>query len=247
MPSRKRNKGKERKAKKAEMIETERAGIHSMWLGLARGLNAGGEKVIQCDHGVALKILDDENHPVTSFINMVFINRNAGKPMTTNLIETMYTHPQVCHNESYRGMTIDVMASIGTNWLLGNKSERSGVKVMAGAIMMLENYIGTGNNIVSTADSQIVASKRRDLATGNIRDVLKFFRKRIACSCLKKMHLDARKTLPKLGVCFCCDVVKERPLLMVCSRCRITQYCSSECQVAHWHRHKRVCDTCPYW
>ena len=73
-------------------------------------------------------------------------------------------------------------------------------------------------------------------------DALKFFRKRTSCSCLKDMHLEARKTLPKTGICYHCKERKERTLLMVCSRCRITQYCSRECQIADWSRHKVYCD-----
>ena len=93
---------------------------------------------------------------------------------------------------------------------------------------------------------RVVESKARDLLRGsdNMRDVLKFYRKRVACSCLKDIHLEARKTLPKLGVCFCCESVKERALLMVCSRCRYSQYCSRKCQIADWPKHKRTYDTC---
>ena len=46
MPSRKRNKGKERKAKKAELeaekIEKERAAVRSKWKRCARGVDING-------------------------------------------------------------------------------------------------------------------------------------------------------------------------------------------------------------
>ena len=57
--------------------------------------------------------------------------------------------------------------------------------------------------------------------SGSIRDVLKIYHKRITCSCLKDKHSLARKTTPKMGACYNCGQMKERALLMVCSKCRI--------------------------
>ena len=56
------------------------------------------------------------------------------------------------------------------------------------------------------------------------------------------MHLEARKTIPKMGKCFNCKVEKERVDLSVCNRCMVMQYCSRECQVAAWPSHKLDCD-----
>ena len=36
-------------------------------------------------------------------------------------------------------------------------------------------------------------------------------------------------------------ITKERMLLMVCSRCRIPQFCSRQCQVAGWPVHEKEC------
>jgi len=61
--SRKRNKGKERKAKKAE--NDERARNHDTWFFVASGPSS-----IQCDHGCAdVSSLFDFDHPVSSFMN----------------------------------------------------------------------------------------------------------------------------------------------------------------------------------
>jgi len=117
--------------------------------------------------------------------------------------------------------------------------------------LLLENY---DEKVSSSLDdnyhlakyNRIVASKDRDLgerhSSKNNRDVMKFYRKRMNCSCLKKMHLEARKTIPKMGKCDHCGVVKERALLMVCSRCMIDQYCSRECQVLASPKHREDCD-----
>ena len=108
-------------------------------------------------------------------------------------------------------------------------------------IMVLENYDRT-----SVINSPGVALKLRDLYFGGNtakRDVLKFYRKRTSCSCLKKMHLEARKDIQKMGGCYHCLKLKECSTLLVCSRCGVVQYCSRECQVADWPNHKEgECD-----
>ena len=61
MPSRKRNKGKERKAKREEKelerIENERVKVSNTWLGWAQGKMGVDEiDVIQCKHGCKVSI-----------------------------------------------------------------------------------------------------------------------------------------------------------------------------------------------
>ena len=99
-------------------------------------------------------------------------------------------------------------------------------------ILGLEHYDVDG--IISVLNSQMFALKLRDLdagVTSEKRDALKFFRKRTSCKCLKKMHLEARKSTPKMGLCWHCEQEKERVSLSVCSRCMTDQYCSRECQI----------------
>ena len=84
----------------------------------------------------------------------------------------------------------------------------------------------------------------RDIENGSIsikRDLLKFYRKRMSCKCLKRMHLNARKTIPKMGRCAHCQAEKVRASLHVCSECMISQYCSKECQVAGIPVHEPYC------
>ncbi|EPT00605.1 hypothetical protein FOMPIDRAFT_1162970 [Fomitopsis schrenkii] len=42
--------------------------------------------------------------------------------------------------------------------------------------------------------------------------------------------------------CANCHAVKDKAL-MICSRCKLAQYCSKECQKAHWSYHKIWCKT----
>jgi len=236
--SRKRNKGKDRKAKKEE---SKRIEMYNDWQSWARGkskkiygVTLGLElEIPQCNHGL-IAILPEESHPVSRFITDFFYSDNA------DFITIFRRHPEVQNDVNYQKMAAEIFIRIETNGLIEDNA--TGVNV-AKAIIILENYGKTGE-YVSTVTSRSVALKIRN-QSGTInsrRDLLKFYRKRITCSCLKKMHIEARKTLPKIGICDHCEEVKERTLLMVCSRCMICQYCSRKCQVAASPKHRVLCD-----
>ena len=100
--------------------------------------------------------------------------------------------------------------------------------------MPLEHF-NERNDFVEVANKRVVTSKWIDLEPDSSsirRDCLKFYRKRISCKCLKKMHLEARKSETKMGICWHCKAERERTTLSVCSKCMIRQYCSRECQIA---------------
>ena len=232
MPSRKRTKGKERKAKKAEVAaESHRR----KWLGWALGYDIDKKKVVYCDHGCNITIPDDA-HPVSKFLDTYF--------STGDLENVFQTHTQLRKNDSDRNLTINLLESVAmTNLIHPEDGHVAFVVNIAFAIVVLENCDET-DDFYSVLCKQAVATKVRDFIYGyvdNERDLLKFFHKRTACSCLKERYSVVRKIFPKLGKCSHCKVVKARSLLMVCGRCKIDQYCSSECHVAAWSEHRRQC------
>ena len=157
--------------------------------------------------------------------------------------ELFKSHPHKWNNESYRKAAIDILVRIGTNMLV-KVTDVSWPVCTAQAIIGLEHYHDT-DNIISIFNGRVVSSKWRDLnlsGSSSRRDVLKFFRKRISCKCLKKMHLEARKSTPKTGICWGCKEENERVMLSICSRCKIAQHCSRECQLAQWPFHEESCD-----
>ena len=230
MPSRKRNKGKERKAKK---IEKKRDLTNSMWC-LARGGIINGKDVINCDHGLNLVIPDGQGRPVIRFMEECWLS-------ATDWNATLHSHPEVWENDKYREMTRKILVTLGVNLLLRDASEISMHISFANTIMVLESY-DCSSDVYQVCCTRGVATKLQQLQYGNMRDVLKFYSKRISCKCLKAMHSNARKNLPKIGCCYNCNEEMERAQLSVCSRCRIVQYCSRECQVAHWPKHQRSCN-----
>ena len=246
MTSRKRNKAKERKAKKAEKeVESHTRAARKHWICWAFGVNddgmagPGGTSIHAegCNHGI---VMPDMDHPVCAFMDSFHVNAIVkNTEMAPNLEDTYRNHPQVWNNDNNREIATSIFVRIGTNMLL-NKCTAKELMPIEYTILMLENYDCRGeiSSIIGTRD---MTSKLRDLYNAE-REALKFFRKRTTCKCLKEMHLEARKTLPKLGGCMGCAEVKERRLLMVCSRCGISQYCSRKCQVAAWDEHKCECD-----
>lgn len=109
------------------------------------------------------------------------------------------------------------------------------MQIAAAIVIMQCGYGGDG-------DFDRADAKWELLAHGNIRDVLKFYSKRLPCSCLKEQYKHSRRTVPKMGLCEHCRQRKERAILMTCGQCKVPQYCSRECQVAEWPDHEKDCD-----
>ena len=243
MTSRKRNKGRDRKAKKAaleaEKVESERSEVRSVWHAWARGLDGSGGVITPCNHGSLT--IPDKNYPVSCFIDTFFLNALNNMHTLHSIVDTFQRHTEVWKNESYRKMAIRILVHIGTNSF--HYKGTSMPQEVTRAIVILENY--RAGHVDSSIYNRVVATKLRDVhwsGSSVERDMLKFYRKRTTCLCLKKRHLEARKSQSKLGGCDHCGEEKERALLMVCSRCGIMQYCSRACQVANWRLHKEVCD-----
>ena len=261
MVSRKRNKGKERKAKQAERKAKadERSVIQTCanweWKGLANRYRiVNNKKITQCDHGFGV-VIPNDSKPVSSFMDKFWVNL-WGMSIIDNLIDTFNSHKEVWLDENYRQMTINILVCIGSNMMLderitGEQATLASIEYIpfriAKVIAILEGYHNGKGDITSNASifNNYTGTKLRDLDGGGSskrRDVLKFYRKRLSCSCLKKMHSVARKTMPKIGACNHCGLEKERVLLMVCSRCRVIHCCSEKCQIAGWLEHKGECE-----
>ena len=251
--SRKRNKGKDRKSKKAE---NDKAKAHSLWTGWATGKLDFIGKNIFCKHGFVIP--EEVDHSIVTFMDDLTAHY-VSSPKNVDMIKASFEkHPQVWNDDKYRKLALDVMTSIGTNMLLRVKSPYNspgtresaaivacpnleGAFNWANIIVTFEHYVSGSNDINAAIYNKKVQIQFRNFDSG---DVPKFYRKRASCSCIKELHLELKKLIPgKKGLCACCRNDKKRELLMVCSRCMVTQYCSRKCQVSHWPEHKEdLCD-----
>ena len=239
--SRKRNKGKDRKAKK---VEKDRVRINQLWWGWIMGDPQEGS-IIQCHHGTNVENLED-GHPVSIFMDDFFTCWYDKQMHVMEILNDLFpSHRGVYNSDEYRNMAIKIFTRIGTNMIsTGRNHNTSNAGGFAKVITILEHYDCTGD-IIASIYSRNAASKCRDIEyyyiSNNKRDILKFYRKRTTCKCLKKMHLEARKCLLKKGICSRCKHEAVRWSLSVCSKCMVTQYCTRECQVADWPEHEENC------
>ena len=132
-----------------------------------------------------------------------------------NLSDLFKSHQQIFENEGYKKLVLAVLTRIGTNMLLGGV-DVSWPIILAHSIVFLEHYNDI-DDLGSAIIERVLLSKWRDInihASSVTRDCLKFFRKRISCKCLKKMHLEARKITPKMGLCCNCNIEMELCFVM---------------------------------
>ena len=254
MPSRKRNKGKERKSKKEE------AKAETWWRSWVIGPPPRGELRLRslllppnhppsprCTHGCI--DVPPPDHAVCRFMNK-FYEEWAGKcgaDLFVVMKRTFDAHSDVWNNANYRQTTIRVMLRMGTNLILddGSSDDDSNVRRtqsrIANSILILDCYDSDGD--FTHAFNVATIKRYRSLPFGfGKRDILKFYSKRVACSCLKDKYKQARKTFGKMGQCMHCEGRKDRSSLVTCGRCKVPTYCSRECQVAHWLDHEENCD-----
>ena len=87
--------------------------------------------------------------------------------------------------------------------------------------------------------------KLYELHKGDEHTLVSFFRKRIPCKCLDSKYEEV-KSIKKIDFCHnedCSlpDNKTVRSEMLSCTQCRSVNYCSRECQVAHWPFHKEFC------
>ena len=232
MPSRKRNKGKERRAKK----EAATASPSTLWETWALGTSLSSV----CNHGC---VIPPPNHAVRSFMH-TFDEALSGEGGTYDLVEvignTFQKHPEVWNDTKHRQMAIGVLLRMGTNMIMNTLDDNNYQfeRHLGIAILALECYDGKGD---SRYVLHCAMMKGSVLAQGGERDMWRFYSKRLPCSCFKAKYKHARMTLPKLGRCMHCKQYKERSSLMTCARCKFPFYCSKQCQASNWSRHEHEC------
>ena len=269
MPSRKRAKGKARKAKAADKhwLEVER----HHWKGWVLWDKEENNKSLTCNHGHNA-ICSADDHPVYKFIDELFVQTGSGgaKKLHTNkdfedscrgfwtlkswVKKSFTNHSFVWMNEDLRKMARNVILSIGTN-IISKGGSVCAAQELANAVVLLEKYqvdiLSSDPEIIATStdnDCRVsltvcsAAPMIRDLVGGKDRTVIRFFHKRISCDCLKVKYAQAKRLSQKVGVCNSCAKSFDLASLKVCGICRIGQYCSVECQSHAWKDHKNECN-----
>jgi hypothetical protein len=85
-----------------------------------------------------------------------------------------------------------------------------------------------------------------ELQWADMNTMVNYFRKRIPCKCLDKKYKEVKSVI-KMGLCFnpACSLpdrqVERKKMFRCTGGCSNTYYCSYECQKSHWKRHKEEC------
>ena len=173
MPSRKKAKGKLRKAKAAAAPPKERDWeMYAHW--------AGRNVAIQCNHGSTLSW--SVGDPLYLYMSAVESFQASDKNLEDGITELYETHTSVWNNTKQREMAVEILLSIGTNIILRD-DDVDWASTFAIVSSVMENYEGNFNAAFYTREV-------RDINVGGHRDTLRFFNKRISCSCLKEKYAD---------------------------------------------------------
>lgn len=242
MPSRKRREGKARKTKGRQQDELVKV-----------------EDVIRlnhfsCDHGMPPVSADGDivGRFLVLFLTVLEDSFQNHNPIGQILDVFDSKAPDLCvvwGDATLRKRMQKHLVSLGVDCILRSEDRKAAAIALATITFEMQPCVEAG-------------AKMLNLNDGNTRETVKFFAKRITCDCLKQKCKDL-KSQPKVGVCFCCKEKKERKQLLVCSSCRVRQYCSKgmpffctffwpvpslllsqsslDCQRKDWPSHKASC------
>ena len=267
---RKRNQGKARKAAKAKAREaaeeerehnniddqtTDANGRQQSPADQMQRLQSGNvsrhDTTITCKHGFEqtdMRVRATCSEFVTAFrdaISDVVKGSGGGADVSICLVEatkaTKDEFADVWHDSTKMEIIISFLLSIGTIAMLEDNDAAWDIAYMA---RFFEQYAA-----VEFKQTQALINWSKIFQLNPIRGddhtLVKFYRKRIPCSCLDQKYGEVKSTA-KMGICFNLqcnfpDRMVERSKTMYCSRCRGATYCSRECQEADWSGHKGIC------
>ena len=256
MPAKKkRSKGKSRKGGKGKANnkeeEEEQGGVEnvtSLMNNITLALDSGG-----CTHahgypsnaskGSVRRLVDEferELHETWEHFESDALTRGSESissiAMGNRVLQSMgdQGRMKMFRNDSIRMLALACLASLEAGYLLkGDKKYATFAATVAYIHVTVQN---TKNELsVDTVGNLI-----DDLSENQEREAVKFFSKKIPCTCLKEKWKQA-KTKPKVARCTVCYVVKDKCEILICGQCKRSHYCSKDCQAAHWHAHQPFC------
>eukprot|EP00956_Cyclotella_meneghiniana_P020807 scaffold37165_cov89-Cyclotella_meneghiniana.AAC.7 len=72
------------------------------------------------------------------------------------------------------------------------------------------------------------------------RETIRFFHRRNSCDCLKELYYKLKENTARTSLCYNCLESVDIRKMSQCE-CKIVNYCSYDCAVAHYPRHKLSC------
>ena len=245
MPSRKKIKGKARKAAKAAKAKEVAANqLHegsSLEVQLQR-LTINDTSPTKCVHG------RPQLSPGDMKIHVEFINAFMDGCKSREDVGGAFTAATVATEEKYADMYSSKMKTVISMLLfVGTQSVLEGRNDIARWYAMLASFFEELIAVEVRKSKAIVSwTKVFELSGADDHTLVSYYRKRISCSCLDEKYKEV-KSVKKLGLC--CNVncslperKVERSKMLYCTQCGEANYCSVECQKDHWKIHRKICD-----
>ena len=139
-------------------------------------------------------------------------------------------------------IVVSLLLSRGTTLILEGKNKPA--RLYASLACYFEDYMAAVGLHKSKASPSL--SKQFELLSADDHTLVSYYRKRIPCDCLDEKYKEV-KSVKKMGLCDNLDCnlpgrKAERSKMFSCTRCAEANYCSDECQRAAWKKHKVYCD-----
>ena len=258
MPSRKKAKGKARKAAKEAKAKAAEAAKESQAVEAAAGQRHLQEEPLEaqmqrlmvnapsptmCRHGCPPLPADEDKiccDFINSFITTAFSRANVAEGFSTAHEFTEETYADMY--DSKLDTVVTKLFFLGTQMIL-YPGDNLAAQLCAAFAFYFEEWIACE---VRKTKADINWTKVHELRTADDHTLVKFYRKRIPCSCLDKKYKQV-KSVKKMGLCYnpnCShpEGKVERSKMFSCTRCGAANYCSVECQRADWKEHRKECD-----
>ena len=256
MPSRKKAKGKARKAAKAREAEAKAKEEESRAVEVAAGqrqeesLEAQIQRLMVsasspelCRHGYP-SLSAGEEKVCEDFIQAFMSAFNTQEDVGQGLV-TACDATEVKYTDVY-SLKLDTVVSMllagGAQRILNGNNDIA--RLYACLASYFEEFVEVSYRKTKAAPS---LTKTFELCGADDHTLVSYYRKRIPCSCLDEKYKEV-KTVKKMGLCYnpSCSLPDygrvERCKMLSCRRCGDANYCSVECQKSHWKEHKKLCD-----
>ena len=256
MPSRKKAKGKARKAAKeakANAKEEESQAVVAVAVANQQrngSIEAQMHRLVindamhqKCRHGLVPLSAGEEKiclKFIDAFIDVFISQKNVVEGFKTAITTTATNVEYHDVYVSKLDTVISILLYKGTQCILDGDNLYA--RLYACIAFFYEDFMAVKVRQTQAAPSWAIAI---ELQSADDHTLVSYYRKRIPCSCLDEKYKEV-KSPKKMGLCYNpkCGYPKrrvERSKMFSCTRCGDANYCSSECQKADWNRHREVC------